>query len=379
MLDLKNIRIDNLSQILHHLHFNGEMRRAALSEELGIRLNSMSSLMEELQEKELITPTDPNRPRSPFKIDHDSHWLLAIKTGKDGIHAHAITLSGKVLLQQQFLQTQWEPDDFVDKVSELRHQFVQKLEKEPLGVGVAMTGIIKDGQVKRSLQFGPWHQVELKTLLEDKLGLRVVVENDTRCALNGEQWFHLKDLSRKSIFAVALGHGVSSAMILKGELHLGGQSAAGEIGHVPVENQGRPCLCGKSDCLEAYCKTEEVLKQVNEILANENPIKDLDELLQWMPQHPGVSNVIDRIAQLLCKVLLPIIAALDTDALMVISESSEYSELITRALNRYFDQRLIGHEAHGIQWLPRGKLTESCCLGAAALILKEVFLEGGEC
>jgi predicted NBD/HSP70 family sugar kinase len=104
----------------------------------------------------------------------------------------------------------------------------------------------------------------------------------------------------------------------------------------------------------------------------------LDELVEKISENPGINNVIDRISQLLCKVLVPIVAALDTDTLMVISESEPFSSLISEALNRHFDQRLIGHEAHGIRWLARGDLSNSNCRGAAALLIQEVFRHGGE-
>jgi glucokinase len=45
---------------------------------------------------------------------------------------------------------------------------------------------------------------------------------------------------------------VGGGLVLGGRLHRGLFSAAGEVGHLPVEWDGEPCACGQRGCLEAY-------------------------------------------------------------------------------------------------------------------------------
>jgi glucokinase len=94
-------------------------------------------------------------------------------------------------------------------------------------------------------------RVELAPLLSTRLGgLRVVVENDANAGAVGE---HRRGAGRayRSMLAVWIGTGVGGGLVLDGELWRG-RHAAGELGHVVVEADGRPCTCGRRGCLEAY-------------------------------------------------------------------------------------------------------------------------------
>ena len=94
-------------------------------------------------------------------------------------------------------------------------------------------------------------RVELASLLSARLGgLRVVVENDANAGAVGE---HRRGVGRpyRSLLAVWIGTGVGGGLVLDGELWRG-RHAAGELGHVVVEADGRPCTCGRRGCLEAY-------------------------------------------------------------------------------------------------------------------------------
>uniref|UniRef100_UPI0015F0C845 ROK family protein n=1 Tax=Streptomyces phytophilus TaxID=722715 RepID=UPI0015F0C845 len=54
--------------------------------------------------------------------------------------------------------------------------------------------------------------------------------------------------------------GIGAAVVMDGELLRGAHGFAGELGHVPVRPQGRPCVCGGRGCLEQYAGEEAVLR-----------------------------------------------------------------------------------------------------------------------
>jgi glucokinase len=51
---------------------------------------------------------------------------------------------------------------------------------------------------------------------------------------------------------LALGTGVGGAVILDGHLVRGKSGYGGELGHVSMKFDGRPCVCGIRGCLSAY-------------------------------------------------------------------------------------------------------------------------------
>ena len=56
----------------------------------------------------------------------------------------------------------------------------------------------------------------------------------------------------KSFVLLAVGTGVGGGMVLDGRLHRGAGGFGGELGHVPIAFDGRPCICGARGCLKAY-------------------------------------------------------------------------------------------------------------------------------
>jgi glucokinase len=51
---------------------------------------------------------------------------------------------------------------------------------------------------------------------------------------------------------LALGTGVGGGIILDGRLHRGRAGFGGELGHVPIDFDGPPCICGGRGCLKAF-------------------------------------------------------------------------------------------------------------------------------
>jgi glucokinase len=50
----------------------------------------------------------------------------------------------------------------------------------------------------------------------------------------------------------ARGTGVGGGIILDGRLHRGQSGFGGELGHVPIDFDGPPCICGGRGCLKTY-------------------------------------------------------------------------------------------------------------------------------
>jgi glucokinase len=51
---------------------------------------------------------------------------------------------------------------------------------------------------------------------------------------------------------ITLGTGVGGGIIIDGKVYSGFNCAAGELGHIVIQHNGRPCSCGRKGCWEAY-------------------------------------------------------------------------------------------------------------------------------
>ena len=78
---------------------------------------------------------------------------------------------------------------------------------------------------------------------------------------------------------ITLGTGVGSGIYINGQLVLGCDGLAGELGHLTVIPGGRSCGCGRKGCLEAYCSATGVARTAREYLDK----RDTPSLLRDMP------------------------------------------------------------------------------------------------
>lgn len=130
-----------------------------------------------------------------------------------------------------------------------------------MGVGVPAL-VARDGRVV----FGPnlgWRDVPLRAQLAATWSVPVVVDNDTKAAAVAERLFGAARDARD--FVLVAGHsGIGGAVHLDGRLVRGAGGFAGELGHVTVEQGGRPCGCGDRGCLEAYLSEHAIEAQLRE-------------------------------------------------------------------------------------------------------------------
>ena len=90
-----------------------------------------------------------------------------------------------------------------------------------------------------------------RTELADRIGLPVMVENDAAAAALGEFWS--RRVSREQSFgSIYLSTGIGAGFVFGGALFRGASFDAGELGHMSIAYDGRPCPCGNTGCVERY-------------------------------------------------------------------------------------------------------------------------------
>jgi len=117
----------------------------------------------------------------------------------------------------------------------------------------------------------PWAHdgiVPLAKLFSDALGIPVALTNDANAAAIGEMVYGVAR-GMKNFIVITLGTGVGSGIVVNGQLLYGHDGFAGELGHVTMVRgaEGRPCGCGRTGCLEAYCSATGVARTARELLS----------------------------------------------------------------------------------------------------------------
>lgn len=132
------------------------------------------------------------------------------------------------------------------------------------GAGIGIPGTIdrKTGTVVYSNNI-KWEQVPVARLLSACLPIPIKVANNADCSLLGEvSAGAAKDC--QDVVMLTVGAGVGGGILLNGRLFEGGRIGGSELGHIVIEQNGRPCSCGRRGCLETYASLTALKRDVEE-------------------------------------------------------------------------------------------------------------------
>ena len=145
---------------------------------------------------------------------------------------------------------------------ELARALVEEATRPILGVGVGTPGVVDpDGVVLDAPNLG-WSNFPLARTLSQNLSLSVHAENDANAAALAEYSFG--GAGDSGLLALTVGQGVGAGVLLDGALIRGHRYAAGEIGHVVVDERGERCACGLVGCLETTLSAPLLRARINE-------------------------------------------------------------------------------------------------------------------
>jgi predicted NBD/HSP70 family sugar kinase len=157
----------------------------------------------------------------------------------------------------------------VDGIAALTRELLdarRDLDGKVLGLGVSIGGHVdgEAGVVRFSPDLGWSGEVPLAERLKAASGFEVVVvENDVNVLVDAEQWSGTAGRYRR--FAVVkVGTGIGCGLSLHRGLERGATGAAGELGHVPFERNGRRCVCGNRGCLQTVASADAIVQAIRE-------------------------------------------------------------------------------------------------------------------
>ncbi|HWV88104.1 MAG TPA: ROK family protein [Capillimicrobium sp.] len=116
-----------------------------------------------------------------------------------------------------------------------------------------------------------WHDVPVVAMAQEAFGLPAAIENDATAAAAGEHRWG-RGAGVRHLVYLTISTGVGGGIVADGRLYRGAAANGGELGHVTVDRDGRPCrTCGRRGCLEAYASGTAIAERATEALAAAAP------------------------------------------------------------------------------------------------------------
>ncbi|HEY0304707.1 MAG TPA: ROK family protein [Longimicrobiales bacterium] len=205
----------------------------------------------------------------------DKKWVIGVDLGGTNIVVGVLPIDAT---NADIMALKSEPTDaergakyVVDKIvlliEEARAEVVAQYggtRADFAGIGIGAPGPLnrKTGTVIQSPNLG-WRNFPLRDLIANAVNLPAVLDNDANCATYGEWWLGA-GRNVDTLIGLTLGTGIGGGIVLHGEIFHGVSDAAGEIGHMTIEANGRKCPCGNYGCLEAYASGPAIARRAIE-------------------------------------------------------------------------------------------------------------------
>jgi glucokinase len=146
------------------------------------------------------------------------------------------------------------PDAAVADMVRLIQELQDRLGKSGLvGVGIGVPGFIRmeTGVIVGWAQQPAYAGYPMRDKIEQRLGAKVILENDANSAALGEKWIGA-GAGVDDLVLLTLGTGIGGGIISGGRILHGAQGMAAELGHMTVSPNGYPCGCGNRGCVEKH-------------------------------------------------------------------------------------------------------------------------------
>jgi glucokinase len=196
-------------------------------------------------------------------VDLGGTNLRAAAIGRDGSTIDKI--SGRARLSEG---RDTVIDDIVQSIVALRTRCG---EAGLAGVGVGVPGFIlmEKGYIVGSNNLPALENFPVRDEIEQRLGTRVILENDANAAAMGEKWMGAgRDVN--DLVLLTLGTGIGGGVISGGRVLHGFVGMAGELGHMTIYADGNPCGCGNTGCLEKQASATAIVAMARMLSLGDN-------------------------------------------------------------------------------------------------------------
>ena len=294
------IREMNEKLVLKTIIHEETISRADIAKQLNLNKTSVSSIVADLIEKDLIMETgagESSGGRKPILVmfNHKAGYSLSFDVGPDYISSLLTYLDGSFVADSYTSGETTSSDDLYAILKKSIDKYLQQIPKSTYGITgicIGLHGIVNENK----LVFSPFYSFDcykLKEEIESNFKIPVSLENEANLAALGEQ--KLKPTA-SNLVSLSVKYGIGAGVILNGELYTGADGHAGEVGHLITAMNGRQCPCGNHGCLEQYASEYNILQAYKEY-SNLESINFMRFKQDYFKNKPMAQNVMSQFIQ----------------------------------------------------------------------------------
>lgn len=225
-------------KIIHYYMANGDATIAEVCKEMNLSIPTVTKLISELQEDGYILDfgkqeTSGGRKPSIYGLNPVSGYFVGVDILKDQLNLAILDFKGdKIRIEQNIPYTLENTPAALDHLCECINEFINSLpipREKILSIGINISGRVNPF-AGYSYSIFYFEEKPLSQILEEKLHIKIYIENDTRSMAYGE---YLQGVVKgeKNILFINISWGLGIGIIIDGKVYFGKSGFSGEFGH----------------------------------------------------------------------------------------------------------------------------------------------------
>lgn len=382
--DLNLVKKINKSLVLDRILRRSPVSRAHIAKETGLTKATVSALVGELIDEHLVYETGTGASsggRKPVMLVFNrlAGYAVGVDLGVNYMLAVLTDLQGTVVDE---LRRPLRSTSFEDATRELSAAIRTLTERAPessygiVGIGIGVPGITDDqGTVLFAPHLG-WENAPLKERLETEFGIPVAIDNEANAGAIGEKNFGAGRQSSNLVY-VSVGMGIGTGIIIQNELYRGNSGFSGEMGHVSIQAEGKPCRCGNIGCWELYASENALIEMSRELPSVRTAGAagpDLEELLALAQSgNADVAELFRRVGTYLGVGITNIINIFNPELIIIGNRFTAAEPWLSGPVRSVIDRRSLPFHRRDLRLEFSSLGTRSTVLGAAFLAISQFF------
>lgn len=383
--DRQLIKELNVTAVITAIREHQPISRVGIAELTGLSKSTVTAITQLLLDADLVRETGSGNSRGGrrptlLQLTPTARLAVGVKIAPEQVTAALISLTGQILNK--------EVEPLPDRVAEIVttiDRLVRRVVNDAgfafspdrlLGVGVGLPGIVDPATGSSiSSHFLRWHDVPIKRLLEERLGLSVYPENDANCFALGEYWYGA-GRGVSSLLGVTVGIGIGAGLILDGRIYRGPLFGAGEIGHMIVQRDGPACACGRHGCLEALAGDAAIVRyaRLHKGEPAAYPAGREDVVRAAIAHDPHALHALAEAGEWIGLGLANLVNTVSTDFIVVGGEAAtQAGELLLDPIRSSLQRHVFPSLADRVRIVPAALGDEVWLIGATVLALQHFF------
>lgn len=265
------VREINLSVIMNRLRTNAPISRAALAETTGLNKTTVSSLVNELIERQFVqeiglTSPSSGRPAILLKLNPTAGFIVSCEIGVDFILVICTDFAPEIIWRhEEHIDPTIGQHAILDRALAILHQAIEvgcPACGTLWGMAVGVPGLVD--QTTGALLFAPnlgWKDLPIRAILQESINVPLFVDNEANLAALGEHYFGAAQ-GYEEVLYISAGVGLGGGIVHGGRMFSGVTGVGAEFGHMTMDPNGEICKCGNQGCWETQVSQQALFRHV---------------------------------------------------------------------------------------------------------------------